>query len=80
MADNTTILVGTVGQGVVLSADASDSWKRAGIEDGLHSDAMVRALAHHPSRLKVIYAGTDADEKPGHIPGAVNIVWEQPDR
>ena len=59
MAENMTILVGTVGQGVVLSADAGDSWIRVGTDEGLHSDAMVRTMAHHPSQARVIFAGTD---------------------
>ena len=59
MAEDMNILVGTIGQGVVKSADGGDSWRRVGIDQGLHSDAMVRALASHPNQPQVIYAGTD---------------------
>ena len=40
-----TILVGTVGQGVMRSADGGESWQRAGINQGMHSDAIVRCLS-----------------------------------
>ena len=53
------MLVGTIGQGVMRSADNGDSWQRIGIYQGMHSDAMVRTLAHHPQRPEVVYAGTD---------------------
>ena len=59
MADKMTILVGTVGQGVMRTTDGGDSWRRVGIEQGLHSDAMVRTMVQHPSRPEVIFAGTD---------------------
>ena len=52
MTENMTILVGTVGQGVLRSADGGETWGRAGINQGLHSDALVRALATHPDRPK----------------------------
>ena len=44
MSRNMTILVGTVGQGVMRSEDSGDSWRRVGIDQGLHSDALVRTL------------------------------------
>ena len=44
MANDMTIMVGTVGQGIMLSADGGDSWRRVGIDQGLHSDALVRAV------------------------------------
>ncbi len=59
MTDNMTILVGTVGQGVMRSADGGENWGRVGINQGLHSDALVRTLASHPSRPRVVHAGTD---------------------
>ena len=59
MAENMNILVGTIGQGVMKSADGGDSWRRVGIEQGLHSDAMVRTLASPPNRPQVVFAGTD---------------------
>ena len=59
MAENMNILVGTIGQGVMKSADGGDSWRRVGIEQGLHSDAMVRTLASPPNQPQVVFAGTD---------------------
>ncbi len=59
MADKMTILVGTVGQGVMRSADAGETWGRVPITQGLHSDAVVRTLAVHHQRPKAIFAGTD---------------------
>ncbi len=59
MADNMTILVGTSGQGVLRSADGGDTWRRIAIDQGLHSDAVVRCLAVHPNKPNLIYAGSD---------------------
>jgi len=57
--DKTTILVGTIGQGVMRSHDDGETWQRIGIYQGMHSDAMVRSLAHNPRRPEMVYAGTD---------------------
>ena len=54
-----TILVGTVGQGIMRSPDGGETWQRQSIGHGLHSDATVRTLAHHPGRPETVYAGTD---------------------
>ncbi|MBI3326326.1 MAG: hypothetical protein HYZ81_06445 [Nitrospinae bacterium] len=54
-----TILVGTVGQGIMRSSDGGEGWQRVGIGQGMHSDAVVRALANNPHRPEIIYAGTD---------------------
>ena len=59
MAEVKTILVGTVGQGVMRSADGGESWRRVGLDSGLHSDALVRCLASKPGRPAVVFAGTD---------------------
>src|SRR5437660_6339872 len=59
MARTGTILVGTIGQGVMTSADDGESWTRAGMSQGMHSDCIVRALAPDPRRPDVVYAGTD---------------------
>ena len=59
MPDNMTILVGTVGQGVMRSADGGETWRRIGIDQGLHSDALVRCLANHPRHPSLVFAGTD---------------------
>ncbi len=59
MANNMTILVGTVGQGVMRSEDSGESWRRVGIDQGLHSDALVRTLLTSLNRHGVVFAGTD---------------------
>jgi photosystem II stability/assembly factor-like uncharacterized protein len=59
MAQNGTMLVGTTGQGVFRSADGGESWVRGSIGQGLHSDAVVRALTIDPSRPETVFAGTD---------------------
>ena len=38
MANRGSILVGTIGQGVMTSADDGQSWTRAGVRQGMHSD------------------------------------------
>ena len=59
MADNISILVGTVGQGIIRSGDNGENWGRVGISAGLHSDALVRCVVNHPSRPEVVFTGTD---------------------
>ncbi|PKB79774.1 MAG: hypothetical protein BZY88_11570 [SAR202 cluster bacterium Io17-Chloro-G9] len=59
MADNRVILVGTIGQGVMRSRDAGETWQRVGINQGLHSDALIRTLISNPTRPESLYAGTD---------------------
>jgi len=59
MANKGTILVGTVGQGVMKSADDGATWTRASVGQGMHSDCIVRALVADPHRPGMVYAGTD---------------------
>ena len=59
MTDVKTILVGTIGQGVLRSADGGETWGRIGIGAGLHSDALVRALHNTPTSPEIVFAGTD---------------------
>jgi photosystem II stability/assembly factor-like uncharacterized protein len=59
MAKKGTILVGTIGQGVMTSADDGESWARASVRQGMHSDCIVRALLPDPRRPAGVYAGTD---------------------
>jgi photosystem II stability/assembly factor-like uncharacterized protein len=59
MASKGTILVGTIGQGVMSSADDGESWTRASVRHGMHSDCIVRALRTDPGRPRSVYAGTD---------------------
>ena len=54
-----TILVGTIGQGVMMSADGGASWTRAGVRQGMHSDCIVKALLSDPWHPGAVYAGTD---------------------
>jgi photosystem II stability/assembly factor-like uncharacterized protein len=83
--DKMVMLIGTIGQGVMRSSDNGESWQRIGIYQGMHSDAMVRTLAHHPQRPEVVYAGTDkglyssdnAGESWTHVESPLNpyAVW-----
>ena len=59
MSNVKSILVGTIGQGIMRSADGGESWRRVGIDAGMHSDALVRTLGNHPDRPGVVFAGTD---------------------
>ena len=59
MADNQIIMVGTVGQGIMRSADGGENWQRVGINQGLHSDALVRTLVCNPARPESRFCGTD---------------------
>jgi photosystem II stability/assembly factor-like uncharacterized protein len=54
-----TILVGTIGQGVMASADEGATWTRASVRQGMHSDAIVKSLLADAARPGVVYAGTD---------------------
>src|ERR1051325_3898632 len=59
MAANGTILVGTVGQGVHRSVDGGETWVRAGVGQGMHSDAIVRCLSADPKQPSSVLAGSD---------------------
>ncbi len=59
MTGKGNILVGTVGQGVMMSADDGDSWTRASVRQGMHSDCIVRMLRSDSRSPEVVYAGTD---------------------
>ena len=59
MAKKGTILVGTIGQSVMMSADDGANWIRASVRQGMHSDCIVRALLSDPLRPEAVYAGTD---------------------
>jgi photosystem II stability/assembly factor-like uncharacterized protein len=59
MTGKGSILVGTVGQGVMMSADDGESWTRAGVRQGMHSDCIVRMLRSDARSPEVVYAGTD---------------------
>src|SRR5437899_10609740 len=59
MTSKGDILVGTVGQGVMMSADEGESWTRASVRQGMHSDCIVRMLRADSRSPEVVYAGTD---------------------
>ena len=59
MTSKGNILVGTVGQGVMMSADDGESWTRASVRQGMHSDCIVRMLRADSRSPEVVYAGTD---------------------
>jgi photosystem II stability/assembly factor-like uncharacterized protein len=74
--EKTTILVGTIGQGVMRSHDGGETWQRIGIYQGMHSDAMVRMLTHNPRRPEIVYAGTD---KGLYCSDDAGATWKQMD-
>ena len=54
------LLVGTVGQSVLMSDDGdNETWQRLGPRTGMHSDGVVRTLRAHPDDARVVFAGTD---------------------
>ena len=59
MTKSGSILVGTIGQGVMMSPDDGESWTRASVRQGMHSDCIVRALTSSRRAPEVVYAGTD---------------------
>ena len=59
MNNNVTVMVGSVGQGVHRSTDGGETWSRISVGQGLHSDAIVRTLAVHPTNALEILCGTD---------------------
>jgi photosystem II stability/assembly factor-like uncharacterized protein len=54
-----TILVATAGQGVLRSNDDGATWNRIPLDQALEFDSVVRALAVHPARPEVIFAGAE---------------------
>jgi photosystem II stability/assembly factor-like uncharacterized protein len=59
MPNKMTVLVGTVGQGIMRSGDGGETWQRVGINQGMHSDALVRTLANNAIQPEIVFAGTD---------------------
>ncbi len=57
MAAQQTILVATIGQGVMRSEDSGESWRR--VRGGMHSEAMVRELLVSRGDQPVVFAATD---------------------
>ncbi|MEE8147691.1 MAG: hypothetical protein V3T24_08815 [Longimicrobiales bacterium] len=58
MAGDYSIHIGTIGQGVWVSPDAGESWKRGRIGDV--GEGNVRALAVYPDAPQRVLAGSDA--------------------
>ena len=57
MADNFTILVGTIGQGMNVSGDSGETWAK--IRNPIPSECSIRALRTYPDDPHRILAGTD---------------------
>ena len=57
MAQDYSILIGTVGQGLGVSADGGDTWTK--IRQPIPSEATVRALGVYPDNPHRILAGSD---------------------
>ena len=45
MADESTILVSTVGQGVIRSSDFGDTWQRISVNQEMYQNPMVLVLS-----------------------------------
>lgn len=59
MANEMSVLVGTVGQGIMRSPDGGESWQRIAASQGMYQNPMVRVLTSHPKRPEAVYAGTE---------------------
>ena len=57
MADNFTILVGTIGQGMNVSGDSGETWTK--IRNPIPSESNIRALRTYPDDPHRILAGSD---------------------
>lgn len=57
MAGKRAVIVATVGQAVMRSDDDGKEWQRLQLNNGLHSDAIVRGLAVDPKSPEIIFAG-----------------------
>lgn len=45
MTNESTIPVGTAGQGVMRSSDVGDTWQRISVNQGMYQNPMVRVLS-----------------------------------
>jgi photosystem II stability/assembly factor-like uncharacterized protein len=59
MANKGNILVATIGQGIMMSGDDGETWTRAGLRQGMHSDAIIKCLLADPHRPGTVLAGSD---------------------
>ena len=57
---NVELCVGTSGLSVWVSSDLGETWDRPYSESGLYLESRCWALASHPERPGVVYAGTDS--------------------
>src|SRR3989442_9537463 len=78
MTSKANILVGTVDQGVMMSADDGESWTRASVRQGMHSDSIVRMLRSDSRSPEVVYAGTDLGPYRSDDAGATCHLLENP--
>ena len=53
------LLIGMMGQGIYRTLDEGTSWKRLGLNDGLHPNAMVHALVADPRDPNIVFCGCD---------------------
>lgn len=69
-----TLLVATVGQGVIRSADDGQNWHRTALHQAIEFDAVVRSLDADPRDPATVYAGADAGLVRSRDVGST---WEQ---
>ena len=74
MANDYSICVGTVGQGIWHSPDAGETWDR--IREPFPPDTQIRALTVHPAKPNVLFAGANSGIYVSHDRGAK---WEKLD-
>lgn len=68
-----TILVSTVGQAIIRSADNGKTWHRLGLGQAMEFDAITRSLSIDPINHHTIYAGADVGLCVSHNSGET---WE----
>ncbi len=74
MANDISICVGTVGQGIWQSPDGGEHW--AMVRDPFQIEAQVRALTAHPTKPSVIYAGANTGV---YVSNDKGVSWEHLD-
>ena len=59
MAEKVTILVGSIGDGIMRSSDGGETWLRLTHRRGLHHEASIHCIVPAPTKPEIIYAGTN---------------------
>ena len=59
MTGDGVLLVGMVGQGIFRTDDLGVNWTRLGNDEGMHQNAMVRALIADPRNPDAVFCGCD---------------------